>query len=249
MPSSPKYRALVEELRTLIGDAETGDAVPSERQLAEQSGVSRMTARKAIDELVREGLLAREVGRGTYVTRPAISLPLHLTGFSEDMRTRGLVPSSLVLDIHTEPAGTRNAEAFGIDPTEPVIRLDRVRLADGHPFAIERTSLRAEAVPGLAAYDFTHASLYEVLTRDYDIHIDSGHQVIRAGIVGREDAELLEMEEGGAVLELVRTSAVRERVVERTVSTYPGDRYELSAALAPVRAPGSAARSALQARH
>jgi len=99
----PKYQRLVDRLRSAIADLPVGASVPSERALADDAGVSRMTARKALDALEAEGLLRREVGRGTFVSRPAVSLPLMLTSFSEDMRARGLFRC---LGINTHSART-----------------------------------------------------------------------------------------------------------------------------------------------
>ena len=243
----PKYQRLVDRLRSAIADMPVGASVPSERALADDAGVSRMTARKALDALESEGLLRREVGRGTFVARPAVSLPLMLTSFSEDMRARGLEPSSRLLDAGRRTADAELAAVFRVDVGEPLLRVDRLRLADGMPFAIERSTLLERAVPGLLDADLAHASLYELLDRDHGIRFDAGQQSIRAAIVRPGDAAILELGSGDAVLELVRTSIAAGVVIEHTVSTYPGDRFELSASIAPVTADG-ATRSALRAR-
>ena len=243
----PKYQRLVDRLRSAIADLPVGASVPSERALADDAGVSRMTARKALDALEAEGLLRREVGRGTFVSRPAVSLPLMLTSFSEDMRARGLEPSSRLLDTARLVADAELAAVFHVDVGEPLVRIDRLRLADGAPFAIERSTLLDRAVPGLLDADLERVSLYELLDRDHGIHFDAGQQSIRAAIVRPGDAAILELGSGDAVLELVRTSIAAGVVIEHTVSTYPGDRFELSASIAPVTAPG-AVRSALRAR-
>src|SRR5699024_7722102 len=141
MSDRSKFRALVEQLRAQIEALPVGSAVPSERALAAARGGSRMTARRALDELTREGRLVREVGRGSFVARPAVNLPLHLTGFSEDMAARGISASSRVLQLGEGPADAVTAEALGLDEGAAVVRLDRVRLADGRPMAIERTAL------------------------------------------------------------------------------------------------------------
>lgn len=243
----PKYQRLVDHLRSVIADLPVGAAVPSERALADDSGVSRMTARKALDALEREGLLRREVGRGTFVSRPAVSLPLMLTSFTEDMRARGLEPSSQLLDSALLAADAELAAVFEVPIGEPLVRIDRLRLADGSPFAIERTTLLASAVPGILEADLASGSLYDVLDREHGIRFDAGHQSIRAALARPDDAAVLALGPGEAVLELVRTSIVGGVVVEHTVSTYPGDRFELSASIAPITADGSA-RSALRAR-
>lgn len=248
MTDRSKFRALVDDLRRKIEAMPVGAAVPSERTLAAETGVSRMTARRALDELTREGRLVREVGRGSFVARPAVSLPLHLTGFTEDMASRGMTASSRVLRLVEEPADAVTAEQLALGAGAAVIRLDRVRLADGRPMAIERTTLDAGVVPGLADVDFADRSLYGELEKRYGVLFDTGEQTIRAAIVRPQDAAELDVEEGSAVLEFVRISGFHGRPLERTVSTYPGDRFELSARIAPVTAQESGGRSALRAR-
>ena len=246
--TAPKYRELADMLLARFANAPVGLPTPSERQLAEETGVSRMTARRAIDELVREGRLTREVGRGTFVARPTVSVPLQLTSFSEDMRARGYVPSSRLLRLASIPATEQVAAILQIAPGSDVVLLSRLRLADDMPMAIERSHLRADLFPGLQRYDFGADSLYRVLTEEYGVRFEAGEQVIRAGIVGDADAETLSIAHGDPVLELVRTSVSRGSVVEWTTSTYPASRFELSAQIAPVTVQGSAPRSALRVR-
>lgn len=207
-----------------------------------------MTARRAIDELVRAGLLTREVGRGTFVAQPEVSMPLQLTGFTEDMRARGYEPSSQVLHLRTIRADEQVAEIFGVEVGAEVLLLARLRLAGGAPMVIERSHLRADMLTGLDKYDFSSESLYRVLTEDYGVRFEAGEQVIRAGIVSDSDAETLSVPHGAPVLELVRTSISRGEVVEWVTSTYPASRFELSAQIAPVTAQGSVPRSALRVR-
>ncbi|MFV0373976.1 GntR family transcriptional regulator [Microbacterium sp.] len=247
MADTPKYAQLITQLRALIAELPVGAPVPSERALAEQSGVSRMTARRALSALTAEGYLRRVVGQGSFVARPAVNLPLRLTGFSEDMRSRGLDPSSRVLDCRVDPADDDLAGVFDVPAGEDVLRIVRLRLADDLPIAIERVHLLAAAVPGIDRIDLATQSLYAVLERDYAIRFDAGRQTIRAGIAEPADAEVLGIAPGSAVLELVRTSAMQDRVIEHTVSTYPGDRFELSAQIAPATA-DAAGHSALRRR-
>jgi GntR family transcriptional regulator len=246
--TAPKYRELADMLVAQFAHAPVGSATPSERQLAEETGVSRMTARRAIDELVREGLLTREVGRGTFVARPTVSVPLQLTSFTEDMRARGYVPSSRLLSLGTIPATEQVAAVMHIPAGADVVLLSRLRLADGMPMAIERSHLRGDLFPGLDRYDFGADSLYRVLVEEYGVRFEAGEQVIRAGIVRDADADTLSIPHGDPVLELVRTSVSRGSVVEWTTSTYPASRFELSASIAPVTVQGSVPRSALRVR-
>jgi GntR family transcriptional regulator len=246
--TAPKYREIADQLVSRFAHAPVGSSTPSERQLAEETGVSRMTARRAIDELVREGLLTREVGRGTFVARPTVSVPLQLTSFSEDMLARGYVPSSRLLRLATIPATEQVAAVMRVPVASDVVQLSRLRLADGMPMAIERSHLRGDLFPGLDRFDFTVESLYRVLIEEYGVRFEAGEQVIRAGIVRDSDADTLSIEHGDPVLELVRTSVSRGDVVEWTTSTYPASRFELSARIAPVTVQESVPRSALRVR-
>lgn len=239
-PAAPKYLELAAHLRARIEQQPVGTPVPSERDLAIETGVSRMTARRAIELLVAEGRVTREVGRGSFVARPTLSLPLTLSSFSDDVRQRGLTPSARVIEARVVPAGEL-APVFGVVPEEPTVRLVRVRCADDRPMALERATLLASAAPSLLeTADFTTDSLYDVLEHRYGLRFDAGTQVISAGLISADDGRLLDAAPGSAALELVRTSTAAGRVLEHTVSIYPAGRFELSAAIMPTRAPGSA---------
>lgn len=238
--AAPKYVELASRLREQVARQPVGTPVPSERDLAIDTGVSRMTARKAIELLVAEGRVTREVGRGSFVARPELSVPLTLTSFTESVRQRGMVPSARIVEATIAPAADL-AATFGVPPDEPLVRLTRVRLADERPMALERASVLAKAAPGLLdVADFTTASLYEVLEYRFGVRFDAGTQVIHAGLVDATDAGLLDAATGSPVLEFVRTSTSGGTVLEHTVSTYPADRFALSAAITPTRAQGSA---------
>ena len=117
----------------LVESLHVGQAIPSERQLTQEIGVSRLTVRAAIDELVRDGYLDRRHGSGTYVTEPKIAQPLTLTSFSEEMRRRGMVPGSRTLELTITSAGARLARRLQVSPEEPLVRVKRLRLADSEP--------------------------------------------------------------------------------------------------------------------
>lgn len=233
----PRYQQLTAKLRAAVATLPVGAALPSERALSEEHGVARMTARKALEALENEGLVVREVGRGTFVSRPGVSLPLRLTSFSEDVRVRGMVPTSTVLRFERSAATDTQVEKLA---TQEVVELHRVRLADGQPLAIERSTLVGELVPGIERFDLAQESLYAVLEREYGLWFDGGEQTIRAALADEEVARLLGLTKGSPVLELERTSSAGGRVVEHTISTYAGERFELSAHIEPVRSRGSA---------
>jgi GntR family transcriptional regulator len=128
--------------RIRAGEWQPGDPIPSERELSERYGISRMTARQAVAELVTERLLYREQGRGTFVIRPTIRQQLlRLTGFSEDMRVRQQRPGARVLAAEMTPADAETAGHLRINVGRPIVRLRRLRLADGEPLALETAHL------------------------------------------------------------------------------------------------------------
>src|SRR4030088_1491334 len=110
----------------LIESLVVGQTIPSERQLTLELGVSRLTVRAALDELVRDGYLDRRHGSGTYVTEPKIAQPLTLTSFSEEMRRRGMVPGSRTLELATTSAGARLAHRLQVSPAERLGPVERV---------------------------------------------------------------------------------------------------------------------------
>ena len=140
--SVPKHLQLKDLLGRMISDGlEPGSPIPSERDLAEQHGLSRMTVRQAINALVADGRLERRLGRGTFVAQPKMDVQIRLVGFTEDMRRRGMTASSRTLSFERIHASSALAGHLEVESGEPVVRLVRLRYADGIPMAIERTHL------------------------------------------------------------------------------------------------------------
>jgi GntR family transcriptional regulator, N-acetylglucosamine utilization regulator len=234
----PKYFQLREILLDLV-ESELGvdQAIPSERELSQRYGLSRMTVRQAVDHLVSEGRLYRVQGKGTFVSRPKIEMPLRLASFTEDMKARGLTPGSRDIDRRTAPASAHLARSLGIEPGDPVHVIERLRTADGIPMAVERSHIPEAVAPGLADESLADRSLYDVLAQKFGILLDSGEQTIEAGIVDPADATLLELPAGSAVLLLQRRSFAGGNPVELALSTYRADRYQLHVALDVPRQP------------
>lgn len=232
-------------LRELIANAEPGQRLPSERDLSLRWNAARMTVRHATDALVDEGLVARRHGSGTYVLpRPVVRF-LGLTSFSQDVRDRGLVPSSRLLAFGLEAAGEAVAERLMVDADEPVYRFTRLRFGSGEPMAIESVWIRAALVPGLQARDL-EGSLYELLAQRYGLVPGSADVTIEPLLPDAETRRLLEMSPRGAALFMRMTDADTDGEVMMIADCiYRGDRYQLSAHV-PARALVPA-RPALQA--
>jgi GntR family transcriptional regulator len=225
----PKYFQLREILLDLIDSDEfgIGAAIPSERELCQRFGLSRMTVRQAVDHLVSEGRLHRVPGKGTFVARPKIELALQLTSFTDDMRARGMIPGSRDLDRRVVRASAHLAKELGIQPGEEVHFIERLRTADGEPLSIERAHIPVKLAPDLADYDLSDKSLYELLERRYGLVMDAGELTIDGGLADPSDADLLKLPRGGAVLLLQRRSFSGGVCAELGVSTYRADRYQL----------------------
>ena len=144
-----QVRGILEEL--IETELSPGEAIPSERALVVRLGVSRVTVRQAIADLVATGVLERVHGKGTYLTGPQVDSRLHLTSFSREMRDRGLVPATLVLSAAEQPADNGVSQALRIRPGQPVVRVERLRTADGTPDGVRGRSLSVGAVSRTAA--------------------------------------------------------------------------------------------------
>jgi GntR family transcriptional regulator len=223
----PKHQQLREILIDLIDtELEPDSPISSERDLGERYGLSRMTVRQAINQLVTEGRLYRVRGRGTFVAQPKMDLQVRLASFTEDMTRRGMVPASRTLNFERIEATPALARQLELNPGEPVLRLARLRYADSIPMAVERTHLPENRVPGLLSQGTPH-SLYRVLAEQYGLKLTWGEQVIEAGNPDPEDAALLEIPAGGVVLQMSRRSYAGDVLIEYAVSSYRADRYQL----------------------
>ena len=212
----------------LIEQLGVGEAIPSERQLTADLGVSRLTVRAALDELVREGLLVRRHGSGTFVSEPKIAQELTMTSFTEDMRRRGMVPASRTLDIRVTTAGAHLGRLLHVSPSEPVVIISRLRLADHETMAIETLHVRESLVPGISAADLEETSFYELLEQRYDIAIVGGLQTIEPTVTNEEESAVLgvPLHSPAFVFERTTRSSSGE-IVEYVRSIYRGDRYRL----------------------
>src|SRR5919199_5169879 len=224
-----KQEQIRQHIVQLIRELGVGEAIPSERRLSTDLGVSRLTLRAALDELVREGYLTRRHGSGTFVSEPKIAQQLTLTSFSEDMRRRGMVPDSRTISLDNIHAGPQVGRALNMSPDARVFQIRRLRLADGSPMAVETLHVPVSLVPGLTAAQLEHASFYELLERRYDVVIASGLQTIEPTVTNEEESELLDVPLHSPAFLFERTSqTVEGETVEFVRSIYRGDRYRLA---------------------
>ena len=228
--AQPLYQQLQRALRDAIekGVIAPEDALPPERDLAEMLGVSRITVRKAIDELAEEGLLVRKQGSGTFVSNRVEKNFAKLTSFSEDMRARGRDPRSVWL---TKAAGTVTPEeslTLRSSPGTPVFRFHRIRYADDAPMALEYATVLATCLPSVEAVE---TSLYEALEKTGNRPVRA-LQRLRAVLFTAEQAKLLKAQERDAGLLVARVGYLKDgRAVEFSQSYYRGDIYDFVAEL------------------
>ncbi len=231
----PLYFQLKELLREKIasGEWKPGDMVPSERELSEQYHISRMTARQALRELAIEGILRREPGRGTFVAEPKIEHGLtRLTGFTEDMKARGLKPGAKVIRLVLIEPPVLARRALQIPPDKKIVLLERLRLAGGEPIALETSHLYFNGVENLLTEDFENNSLYQILSEKYHLTPARAVQKIGADLCSHRERELLQIPEGAPVLRNKRvTYDAWGRPFEYTESAYRADRYVFQAEL------------------
>lgn len=220
----PKHQQ-VREL--IIRLAVPGSAIPSERELMTTYRVSRATVRKAIDGLVADGLLQRTHGLGTFAVRPRLESKLHLASFSQDMRRRGLTPSTRLLTVSLERPEAEVGEALGLGESGRAWRIVRIRLADGQPIAHEEGWYPAALLPDLDRQDLVGGSLYQIMAEHYGLWVDQAAQTLWGESADAPLAELLSAPLHTPLLVFRRISSASGRPVEYVVSRYRGDRYQV----------------------
>ena len=213
--------------RIYLEEYKIGENIPSERELSLQFDVSRMTVRQSITNLVNSGLLYREKGRGTYVANPKLEQPLMgLTSFTEDMKARGMEPSSKVLRFEKIVPPMDIARDLLLEQGEEVFFVVRIRSADSKPMAIERTYIPVKVYPELDEKKIM-GSLYALIEAKFHQKIGNAIQQMEAAIVANEDSKYLQINSTAPVLIIKRTSFLADGIpFELVRSIYRADRYK-----------------------
>lgn len=202
--------------------------IPSEPTLQQRYGLSRATVRKSIDMLVREGLVYRIHGKGTFVAEPKDSRLIDLDSFTENMRAYGFEPSTIVLETKLLTEQSHEvAQKMGLEEGEGLILIRRLRFLDGKPILLATSFLPSSLFPGLEKEQLT-GSLYETLLTKYGIMPSWGEDFIEPVIIGAEDARLLDTEAGGPALLVERHAYTKDNdLVEICYSLIRGDEAKL----------------------
>jgi GntR family transcriptional regulator len=226
----PLYAQLKEQIIAVIarGDVAPGDQIPSQRSLCERYGMSHMTVRRAISELLNEGVLYAIPGKGLYVTERKQDTEPLLIGFSEDMARRGMIASSQVLAAEIVGASTVLASALGVAVGTPLVHLRRLRLADGAPMALQSSYLPHALCPGLLEQDLGSGSLFGLLRGHYRLRLADGTTVVEAALADAEQAKLLGLPLPAPLLIVEQLTYLDSgQAIEFVRSAYRADRYRL----------------------
>lgn len=229
----PLYYQLKQCIIRMIeeGILQVGDMLPTENELCDHLGISRPTVRQALNELMSEGLVTRQKGRGSFVSRPKIDARFFqkLESFNQEMRQKGLVPSTKILGLEKINGIASVNKRLQLELDAPLIHLTRLRFANGEPVVYLETFLPFDKFPTLLTADFESKSLYIQMEAEYGQWVSKVHREIEAVNATRAEADLLEIDPGKAVC-LVKTIAyTQEEVpVEYSVARYRGDRNKFS---------------------
>jgi len=225
----PIYYQIKQDLQDKIigGIFKPNDRIPSEETLAKQYGISRMTARNAVTQLVNEGFLYRVHGKGTFVSKPRVEKSFApLTGFVEDMKAKGFVPGSKVLALNQVQPNTKLRNLLELEGKEKVFEIIRIRFANAEPIVIQKAYIPFKIAPFLIQEDLENNSLYEILDRKYGAVLFKARQRMEAVSANKEQAELLGLKRGKPLLYIERISYLENNTpVEYVEMWYRGDRY------------------------
>lgn len=227
----PIYFQIEEQIKRQIenGEFQAHDALPSEREYAEQFEISRMTVRQAINNLVNDGYLYRQKGRGTFVADKKLEQQLNgLTSFTEDMKARGLNPSSKLLSFEIIPADKKIASELHISLYAPVYEIKRIRLADDVPMALETVYMSANLIKGLTE-DIINLSLYQYVENYVKLKIDYASQTLESAIASELEVTHLAIPKNSPILFIQRnTFLIAGTPLEYVKSAYRADRYKFT---------------------
>lgn len=230
-----KIQAKKELQRMILSrELQPGDRLPSERTLQTELEISRTTLRVVLDELQREGLIYSHPGKGRYVAAAILEQQLNrLTGFSQDMRNRGIEPTARVIHKQVEASQPEVASQLQIPPGSNILRLKRIRFADTKPVAIEETHVSIAFCPEIVEVDFEKGSLYDFFIAQ-GLRPASAHQVMTADIATKEEARTLKMPFPSGIMRMERTTFLSDGTpIEFVQSAYSGTDFQFILSLKP----------------
>jgi GntR family transcriptional regulator len=228
--SVPLYHQLCEILtsKLLAGEFKPHEAIPTERELIEQYGVSRITVRRALEELEEKGFIKRIQGRGTFVQPPRVERTLaRLSSFSEELRARGMVPETRLLTFQRAPAPAHIAQALQLPEGSPIWHIERLRLANGEIIALNISYIRLPSFIELTEEELRQeVSLWTLLERK-GIHMSEADKTIEAIAAEPEHARLLKVRKSAPLLRVEGVAYASDGTpIEYSIIVARSDRYK-----------------------
>jgi GntR family transcriptional regulator len=236
----PLYMQLKTILASQIdrGELRPHEKLPSERELCRNFGISRMTVRHALDALAQGGLVYTQPGKGIFVADPRLSLNVQvsLAGWSEDVRRSGATPSSILLEACLCRATSEQAKALHVTEEEELVRIERLRMVDKVPLAMQTAYLPHHLCPDLLQYDLATQSLIRILGKEYGLRLARAEETVRAMLAKPEERELLGLSDPAPVLSTERTTYLDTgEVIEFSHGIFCGEWYRLKFGLDPYK--------------
>ena len=227
----PLWAQVLADVRRRLASGEFATRFPTDNELIDHYGVSRHTVREAVRRLQDEGAVSRERGRGTFVTAPAIERSWGagvVYSLFRSVESQGFEQRSKVLDL-SETTDEDAAERLALATGAPLVRLERLRLADGQPLAHDVVWLPASIARPLLGVDFTHTALYDELATRCGVRPTASTERVHAVVPDRARAELLGLGSRQAAFAMERSSHARDQPVEWRETLVRGDRYSFVA--------------------
>jgi GntR family transcriptional regulator len=224
------YQQIAAQIMEKITNSEwrVGDMIPSERELAEIFKVSRITTKKAVEYLQEKGLIYREVGRGTFIAKPKMENIIAFKGFSEYITSKGGKPGSIILQQALQKPSPKLAEELQINEDELIVYIERIRTADDQIMALQNSSILHALCPDLEKMELANKSMYAIFKERYGIFPAWTEVVMQATLADQNEAQLLKIEPGDALL-VVKALSYTEKfdIIEKVVTKYIGKYMDL----------------------
>lgn len=224
----PLYVQVREKLRSEYSQLEPNTAIPTELELMQRFGVSRITLRKAVDDLVVDGLLERHQGRGTFTSVPKLTHELNaITSWTEQLRALGYNPRTANRTCSEIDPPRRVAHALNLSGAEKVVMLRRTRLVGDEPLSLMTNYIPSRLVPDIAKEAESAESLYELLERRYHLVPDRATDTVETRAATADEADTLNVEPWSPILVMTRLSFLKDgSPLELAFAISRGDRYQ-----------------------